>query len=238
MSKVLVIPDVHLKPWMFDQATEIMINTDCERAVSLGDLVDDWACQKEVELYEETLNKAIAFAKRFPDTIWCYGNHDLSYLWEQYDHPGYSYASADLVIQLFTKLQDSLEDPDQIGIIHRLDNVLFSHAGLSMEFIDGQLPDMKDDIDCMIEEINSYGVGELWEVNSPIWVRPQNGNLAKGMYDEGLFQVVGHTPVEKAFLLDNVLTLDTFSTTSSGIEIGDNEFYWVDTVTQEWGMVS
>lgn len=35
--------------------------------------------------------------------------------------------------------------------------------------------------------------------------------------------------------LDNVLTLDTFSTTSSGIEIGDDEFYWVDTVTQEWG---
>ena len=116
--------------------------------------------------------------------------------------------------------------------------ITFSHAGLSVEFIDAQLPEMMDDIDCMIEEINSYGVGELWEVNSPIWVRPQDGNLAKGMYDEGLFQVVGHTPVEKALLLDNVLTLDTFSTTPSGIEIGDNEFYWVDTVTQEWGMVS
>lgn len=40
--KVLVIPDVHLKPWIFDQAFEIMENTDCELAVCLGDLVDDW----------------------------------------------------------------------------------------------------------------------------------------------------------------------------------------------------
>ena len=39
MSKVLVIPDVHLKPWMFDQAKEIMVNTDIERAVCVGDLV-------------------------------------------------------------------------------------------------------------------------------------------------------------------------------------------------------
>lgn len=56
MSKVLVIPDVHLKPWMFDQAKEIMVNTDIERAVCVGDLVDDWNCEEEVDLYEKTLN--------------------------------------------------------------------------------------------------------------------------------------------------------------------------------------
>ena len=40
--KVLVIPDVHLKDWMFSQAIDIMETTDCENAVILGDLVEDW----------------------------------------------------------------------------------------------------------------------------------------------------------------------------------------------------
>lgn len=72
MSKILVIPDVHLKPWIFDQATEIMINTDCDRAVCVGDLVDDWGMEDAVDCYEKTLRKAISFAERFPDTVWCY----------------------------------------------------------------------------------------------------------------------------------------------------------------------
>ncbi len=238
MSKVLVIPDVHLKTWIFDQAAEIMINTDCERAVCVGDLVDDWGFEDNVAIYEETLKRAISFAERFPDTIWCYGNHDLSYLWDQYDHPGYSAAAKDRVIELFMELQDCLESLDQIGIIHRIDNVLFSHAGLSLEFIDTQLSGMKDDVDCMIDTINEYGVEELWENNSPIWIRPQYGNLAKGMYSEGLLQVVGHTPVKEALYQENVLTLDTFSTTSTLRPIGNQELYWVDTETKEWGMIS
>ncbi len=238
MSKVLVIPDIHLKPWIFDQATEIMINTDCDRAVCVGDLVDDWGMEDAVDCYEKTLRKAISFAERFPDTVWCYGNHDLAYLWDQYDHPGYSFAAADLVQELLMEIKDSLNSPDQMGIIHRLDNVLFSHAGLSLEFIDTQLPEMMDDVDCMIETINDYGVEELWEDNSPIWIRPQYGNLAKGMYAKGLFQVVGHTPVEEGLLQGNILTVDTFSTTSTGKRIGNNELYWVDTETKEWGMIN
>lgn len=39
--RVLVIPDIHLKTWIFD--------------------------------------RAIAFAVGHPDTLWCYGNHDVSY---------------------------------------------------------------------------------------------------------------------------------------------------------------
>ncbi len=109
MSKFLVIPDVHLKPWMFDQAMEIMQNTDCERAVCLGDLMDDWGKEREVELYRETLDKAIAFARSYPDTLWCYGNHDLAYLWDQYDHPGYSVKAAEFVRDKFEELRNTLE---------------------------------------------------------------------------------------------------------------------------------
>ena len=237
MGKVLVIPDVHLKPWMFDQATDIMESTDCENAVILGDLVDDWGRESDYELYEETLDAAIFFAKRYPGSYWCYGNHDLSYLWSQYDHPGFSIAAADLVCDKLEELRDTLKAPENMGIIHRLDNTLFSHAGLSREFVEAQLYSMMNDLDCMLDIINGYGYDELWEENSPIWIRPQDGNLAKGMFPDDLLQVVGHTPVNEVLVQDNLITVDVFSTTRGGAPIGNEEFIWVDTVEKTWGYI-
>ena len=43
--KVIVIPDVHLKPWMFDRASRIMQKGQAELAVCLMDLADDWMQQ-------------------------------------------------------------------------------------------------------------------------------------------------------------------------------------------------
>ena len=40
--KVLVIPDVHLKPWMFEQAAVLMREKKADRAVCLMDITDDW----------------------------------------------------------------------------------------------------------------------------------------------------------------------------------------------------
>ncbi|MBE5924228.1 MAG: hypothetical protein E7271_07160 [Lachnospiraceae bacterium] len=237
MSKVLVIPDVHLKPWIFDQAVEIMVNTDCERAVCVGDVVDDWDKQKDVRLYEKTLDKMLDFARRYPDTLWCMGNHDLSYLWEQYDHPGYSVMAADMVVSKFEMLKDIATLPEYVGIIHRLDNTIFSHAGLCKDFVLTQLGEMMGDIDCMLDTINGYGVEELWENNSPIWVRPQYGRLTNGLYSEGLLQVVGHTPVMEILVEDGIITVDTFSTYPNGRPLGNQVLCWIDTVSKEYGLL-
>ena len=40
MSKILVIPDVHLKPWMFKQAAQALETGEAERAVCLMDIPD------------------------------------------------------------------------------------------------------------------------------------------------------------------------------------------------------
>ena len=87
--KVLVIPDVHLKPWMFERAEEIMKKGMAERAVCLMDIPDDWNQEYNLKLYRDTFDAAIAFAKKYPNTLWCYGNHDLSYLWNKRES-GYS----------------------------------------------------------------------------------------------------------------------------------------------------
>ena len=72
--KVLVIPDIHLKPWMFQRAAKIMEQGTAERAVCLMDIPDDWNQEYNLELYNETFDAAIAFARKYPDTFWVYAD--------------------------------------------------------------------------------------------------------------------------------------------------------------------
>ena len=81
MSKVFVIPDVHLKPWMFDKAEELFSRSEYDKIVCLGDLVDDWDQEKNLGLYSETYDALERFINRHPNFLLCYGNHDVSYIW-------------------------------------------------------------------------------------------------------------------------------------------------------------
>ena len=40
--RVLVIPDIHLKPWIFDRTEKILRDGKADRAVCLMDMPDDW----------------------------------------------------------------------------------------------------------------------------------------------------------------------------------------------------
>ena len=61
--KILVIPDVHLKPFMFIRAKELLKKGIAEQAVCLMDIPDDWQKQYQLEEYVKTYKEAIAFAK-------------------------------------------------------------------------------------------------------------------------------------------------------------------------------
>ena len=76
--KVLVIPDIHLKPWMFNRAAELLKDGIAGGAVCLMDIPDDWRQEFNLDLYVQTFDAAIQFAKDFPETLWCYGNHDIA----------------------------------------------------------------------------------------------------------------------------------------------------------------
>ena len=52
--RVLVIPDVHLKPWMFEQAAVLMREKKADRAACLMDIPDDWGKEYDIALYEQT----------------------------------------------------------------------------------------------------------------------------------------------------------------------------------------
>ncbi len=121
---------------------------------------------------------------------------------------------------------------ENVGFIHRIDSTLFSHGGLTAFFVEDHFGETDTDIDFILAKINDMGPKRLWNDDSPLWARPQDGFLR--MFDQGFLQVVGHTPVTAPLLQGNVLTLDTFSTYRNGTPIGDEKFVWVDTVAKTW----
>ena len=235
--KVIVIPDVHLKPWMFEEAAEIMKSRGLEQAVCLMDIPDDWREEYNIGLYEDTFDRAYWFQLSHPSTLWCYGNHDLSYLWQQ-PESGFSPMAILTVQDKLRQLEKGLPDKTQLAYIHRIDNVLFLHGGLTKPFVKYYASDIDyDDVDAVIERINSLGMREMWDDASPIWHRPQVDFETLYKQDE-LIQVVGHTPVKEISKEFNVISCDNFSTYRNGSPIGTEEFLLIDTETGEFECVA
>ena len=235
--KVLVIPDVHLKPWMFDRAENVIQKRKVDNIVCLMDIPDDWGQERDVGLYAETYDRVIAFARNHPASLWCYGNHDLSYMWRAMES-GYSYYAEETVYEKLKELRGFLEDHERLKYIHRIDNVLFMHGGLTDEFVKAfSKASHYNDVDAVISEINELGRGRMWQNYSPIWLRPQYGNYR--MYKpRKLLQVVGHTPVKEIKKEGNVISCDTFSTYRNGDPFGTMEFLLLDTETWSYKGVS
>ena len=231
--KVLVIPDVHLKPEMFRKATALMKEGLAERPVCLMDLADSWGKEYDIPLYEETYDEAIRFAKKFPETAWCYGNHDLSYLWHQLES-GYSSMASYTVQKKLLDLWDAIPENNPIRYVQKIDQVLFSHGGVLNYFVAEYVPRSKyHDVDAVVQKINSLGCKEMWNDASPIWLRPQNSRMR--LYKpRKLLQVVAHTPVREIIRQGNLISCDVFSTYRDGSPIGTEEFLLLDTCTWEY----
>ena len=228
-SGVLVIPDVHLKTWMFDRADSILESGQADMAVCLGDIVDDWGMQFQLHMYEEILKRAERFHTEHPDTLWCIGNHDFSYLYG-YDETGFSGVALYTAERGLRSLYETAGG--NAAYIHRVNRCIFSHGGLSERFCIEYAGDVHGDIDAVIDRINSLKSTTMWQDHSPLWERPNYSG--DRMFNCGYMQVVGHTPVEKPLKLKNTLITDTFSTRRNRTPIGNQRFIIVDTVRKKW----
>lgn len=235
--RILIIPDVHLKPSMFTRAAQLLEQGEAGRAVCLMDLADDWDCMFNLDLYIQTYDRAIDFARAYPDTLWCWGNHDVCYLWNQRES-GYSPPAAGTVCRRLAELREALPDPGKLAFLHRVDRVLFSHAGLCETFVRDHAGDLpEEDTDAVIERINSLGPTELWQDLSPIWYRHSYDKDA--LYRAGdLLQVAGHTPVRKIRRKENLIECDVFSTRPDKRPYGNRQFPVLDTLTWEYRGIS
>ncbi len=231
--KVLVIPDIHLKSWIFDIAEEIIRSGKADRAVCLMDVPDDWDKELDIARYIDTFDRAIRFAKEHPDTLWCYGNHDVSYPWGKLE-TGYSPYAERTVISKLEELTNTLPDSSQIAIIHRIDNVLFCHGGLTEDFVSCLNEELVNaDIDEILSVINEASPKYLWNDQSPLWFRPQHRNV-DAFRKETFMQVVGHTPVDKIYEENGFISTDVFSTYRDGRQIGESAMVVIDSVSREF----
>lgn len=137
--RMLVIPDVHLKPFVFFRAKEILNKGNADIAVCLMDLADDLGKEFKLEEYIATYDAAIDFAQEFPNSLWCYGNHDLCYLWNERES-GYSHVAKTIVQEKVMKLNMTLPVDNPIKYVQKVDNVLFCHGGISKYFVERYVP--------------------------------------------------------------------------------------------------
>ncbi len=230
--KILIIPDVHLKPQLFARASAILQEGKADKAVCLMDLPDDWNREFDLEGYEQTFDAAVQFAKDHPQTLWCWGNHDLSYVWGMRE-TGYSWFAQSTVSQKLIQLTEALPDPGHIAYIHRIDDVLFLHGGLADDFVRNHIDAAEyDDVDAVLAGINALDCEDMWNDDSPVWFRPQYHKASKLYKSDKYLQVVGHTPMETIDRSGNLLSCDVFSTYRDGSPIGPCAFPVLD--TENW----
>lgn len=232
--KILVIPDVHLRSGMFTCAAEKLDAGLVDKAICLMDLPDDWGRQSYLNLYEDVYAAALSFCEKYPNTLWCKGNHDMSYIWKKMES-GFSAMAIPIVINGMNKLERAAGENMQF--VHRVDNVLFSHGGIMQDFVRDYVGDTDyHNVDKVVERINGFDCGALWNDYSPLWYRPNK--KAFPLYKKSTFlQVVGHTPVTKLEISKGVLICDTFSTYSNGDPVGPTDFVIVDTVDKTFETV-
>ena len=225
--KILVIPDVHLKPYMFDRAEKILKSGQAHYAVCLGDYVDEWDCGNKLDMYYETFERMKKFKAEFPDTVFLIGNHDFAYLYPEFGCSGHSKMAEPIVQGQLNSLRWLCGDHK---VMLRLGKVIFSHAGLTESFVNENYAKAREQfanpklkfgfhhsgefIDYVINDINiclnsEHGHKVLWNENSPLWARPQH--TAEPLFNEDYIQVIGHTPTKEIEQVDNYISTDAFS---------------------------
>lgn len=118
---------------MFKRAEELMQEYDRKVLIFMGDLVDDWKKQYSMEAYVDTMDTAIDFFRRHPESIYIIGNHDISYLWQQRRNRVFSKCVQP--DEKFKELAQVLPENNQPAFIRRLDNCIFCRGGLSNSFV-------------------------------------------------------------------------------------------------------
>ena len=89
------------------------------------------------------------------------------------------------------------------------------------------------EIDDVIAAVNDAPHDYLWNDESPLWFRPQYET--REIFRADIYkQVVGHTPVERIFEKDGIISTDVFSTYRDGRQIGESAMIVIDSETGKY----
>lgn len=196
-KRIVVLGDIHGKTVWKD----IIAKERPDQVIFLGDYVsthEDVSDEDQVANLKEILK----YKDEHPETILLRGNHDMQHLdydWAECSgyFPGVAMEMSHLKDEFLAKTQ----------WIHVMGNTVFSHAGVSQEWLDVNR--------LTLDDINSLAPTALFGFYSsdrsdiygnspeqpPTWIRPMT--LIDVMIPE-YDQVVGHSPVEHCFNVKDV----------------------------------
>ena len=216
--KTIIIGDVHGR----DQWKQIVAQEkDADTVIFLGDYFDsfDISAVEQMHNFKEIVEfKETSFTNAGTDdqhktrVVMLIGNHDYHYFPEINDSStsGYQTRMALVIKQLIGEKRDHLQ------VAHRMGEFVFSHAGMSSEWLDDTVVDWTEEN--MVGKINelfkytplaldyrSYRMLNSTEVigsggygnesyQGPMWIRPKAlMSVNKDTLRKKIIQVVGHT---------------------------------------------
>ena len=204
--KTIVIGDVHGRSlW------KLIVNQeqDADRIIFIGDYFDSFDISgveqiqnfKEIIEYKETSGKEV---------IMLVGNHDHHY----YPEVGYTGTSGYQrgIAPSITQVVD--ENRQHLQMAYSFDEFLFTHAGVSPTFMDGEFGEegwVEDNVVELLNDLFKYkpksfdfnGTDPYGDntYQTPIWIRPRSLMAVNKKHNKGLkkryIQIVGHTQVKK-----------------------------------------
>lgn len=218
--RILVCGDIHCKPHILTSALQA---TDWDLFVFLGDACDNFGATQEDNI--EIINLLIETRKKYGDRfVWLLGNHDWGYYDDTVNMTGHILAGSANIHYLLK------ENIDLWDLFYAKDGYIFSHAGISADFlpITRNIPykELKETIGAN-NPMNEVGFlcGGCSDTPSLLWARPEE---VKPLPLDNI-QIVGHTPVEKITRWgEKMIICDTFSQYPDGDFIGDKSLLLLD----------
>ena len=203
--KTIILGDIHGRS---NWKTILDVHQDIERVIFMGDYFDSFNISGVEQLHN--FNEIIRFKEETDkEVIMLIGNHDHHYMDAGETYSGYQ---ASMKWSFQEAIKNNMHHL-QIGYI--LDNILFTHAGVSPIWMDNTFKQWSPDT--ITEQLNELYKFQPRSFNfshlsfdptgdsieqGPLWIRPRS-LMGSNKGDNGLrkhfIQVVGHTQVNNIF---------------------------------------
>lgn len=226
--KLVVIGDIHGEKY-WENVTKREYDSDV--FIFIGDYFDSFniSYEEQVSNFKDIMSFKELEENTGKKVITLIGNHDYHYLpYIDYNlTSGYQYDKAIILKDLLSGYADKLD------ICYKIDNLLFSHAGISEEFLNisyGISNWSTKNIDYVVKDLfnykpNMFKFSSGYETNyhkvdpsgnntwqCPLWIRPQALMEANkgGRIEQDYIQIFGHTPHNKGIDVNSrYINIDT-----------------------------
>lgn len=204
--EILVIGDLHCRSFW-----KTAVDKWDGPIVFLGDYIDPYPfdfTDKQIPNNIDSLLSVLEFADKNQDRVsLLIGNHDWSYLYNR-DASRHDFLHHDEIKEIY------LDYLELLSIAKQYDNILFTHSGVSKSWLlrhDLILP--KENADIYLNKIWDKNSSIFWEIGwsrggwdktgSPLWRDIREQDL-----DNTLYQVYGHTYIQKPYITSQEACLD------------------------------